>query len=30
MRVEPVTFVIRAENRSDVLARVVLLYHRLN
>ena len=24
------TFVIRAENRADLLARVVLLFHRLN
>ena len=24
------TFVIQAENRADVLARVVLLFHRLN
>jgi len=29
-RVERVTFVIRAENRADLLARVVLLFHRLN
>ena len=25
-----VTFVIQAENRGDVLARVVILFHRLN
>ena len=29
-RTEPVTFVIGADNRADVLARVVLLFHRLN
>ena len=28
--VERVTFVIQAENRADVLARIVLLFHRLN
>jgi hypothetical protein len=27
---ERVTLVVRAENRSHVLARVVLLFHRLN
>jgi acetolactate synthase small subunit len=25
-----VSFVVRAENRGDVLARVVMLFHRLN
>jgi len=30
MSVERVIFVIKAENRADVLARVVLLFHRLN
>lgn len=30
MPVERVTFVITAQNRADVLARVVLLFHRLN
>jgi acetolactate synthase-1/3 small subunit len=25
-----VTFVIEAENRADVLARIVMLFHRLN
>lgn len=28
--VERVTFVIQAENRADVLARVAMLFHRLN
>ena len=28
--VKRVTFVVQAENRRDVLARVVLLFHRLN
>src|SRR5258708_36952572 len=28
--VSRVTFVIQAENRGDVLARVVILFHRLN
>ncbi len=28
--VERVTFVIQAENRAEVLARIVLLFHRLN
>ena len=28
--VERVTFAIQAENRAEVLARVVLLFHRLN
>jgi acetolactate synthase small subunit len=27
---EQVTFVIQAENRADVLPRVVMLFHRLN
>lgn len=30
MPVERVTFVITAQNQADVLARVVLLFHRLN
>src|SRR6266853_3498350 len=30
MDVSRVTFVIQAENRGDVLARVVILFHRLN
>ena len=30
MRVERVTFVIKAENRSEVLATVVQLFHGLN
>ena len=28
--VKQVTFVIQAKNRADVLARIVLLFHRLN
>ncbi len=30
MRPERITFVIKAENRADVLPRVVMLFHRLN
>jgi acetolactate synthase small subunit len=30
LSLERVSFVIKAENRADVLARVVLLFHRLN
>jgi acetolactate synthase small subunit len=30
MQEERVTFVIKAENRADLLARIVLLFHRLN
>jgi acetolactate synthase small subunit len=30
MRLERVTFVIKAENRSDILATVVQLFHGLN
>jgi acetolactate synthase small subunit len=30
MQVDRFRFVIQAENRGDVLARVVLLFHRLN
>jgi acetolactate synthase-1/3 small subunit len=30
MHPERVTFVIQAENRADVLARITLLFHRLN
>ena len=30
MQVDRSRFVIQAENRADVLARVVLLFHRLN
>lgn len=30
MPVERVTFVITAQNQADVLARVVLLFHRVN
>jgi acetolactate synthase small subunit len=30
MRIGRVIFVIKAENRPDVLARVVALFHRLN
>ena len=30
MSLERVSYLIKAENRADVLARVVLLFHRLN
>jgi acetolactate synthase regulatory subunit len=30
MQQERVIFVIKAENRADLLARIVLLFHRLN
>jgi hypothetical protein len=30
MHLERITFVVQAENRADVLARIALLFHHLN